>query len=82
MRGFFRLPCSAKKLLALNPWLGALGLFPEALRLFRKAFVERIDWFEESATRHVATPFRKRKAGARPAFSVTDRGQGPSGDAK
>jgi hypothetical protein len=44
--GCFRLPCSTKKLLALKAWLGALGLFPEALRLFRKALVERVDWFE------------------------------------
>jgi hypothetical protein len=34
MGGCFRLPRSADQLLALNPWQGALGLFPEALCLF------------------------------------------------
>jgi hypothetical protein len=81
MGGCFRLPCFAKKLLALNPWRSALGLFPEALGLFQKALVEGIDLFE-MATLHVAAPFRKRKAGARPAFSVTDRSHEPGGDAK
>jgi hypothetical protein len=56
MGGCFRLPCSAKKSLALNPRRGALRLFPEALHLFRKALLERIDLFE-TATLHVAAPF-------------------------
>jgi hypothetical protein len=79
MRGCFRLPCAAKKLLALNSWRGALGLFPEALHRFRKALVEGIDLFVR-ATLHVAAPFRERKAGAQLAFSVTDKSHVPSGD--
>jgi hypothetical protein len=57
MGGCFRLPCSAKKRLALNPWRGALGLFPETPYLFRKALVEGIDLFE-TARLHVAAPFQ------------------------
>jgi hypothetical protein len=52
VRSGFQKPRPADKPVALHPRRGASGLFPQTLRVFRKALVEGIDLFETMPLLH------------------------------
>jgi hypothetical protein len=54
VRGGFQKPRPANKPVALHPRRGASGLFPQTLRIFRKALVEQIDLIETTPLLHGA----------------------------
>src|SRR5262245_23788406 len=69
MQGGFILPGLAHQPVTLRTWRETFGFLAQPLRPFGEAFFQGLRLLETASLVHGAAPFRKRKAGAQPAFS-------------